>query len=388
MKTLADPVAGAAPLAPPRVTGRESARDFADRVVAPVADEVDRTERVSPAFFEHAAAAGLWATLVPEQFGGAGLDMAALGAVHEEVGRASSPLRNLLTVHNMATWAIGRWGDEGQQRRWLPAMASGEVLGAFCVSEPGGGAAMARVRAAAVREGGDWVISGCKKWITGGMSAGLLLVFALAQGGVVPFLVPRRTPGVAVRPITGMLGARGSLLAEITFDDARVPADALLGPERFADGAVMAHTLDVGRFTVAAGSVGILQGCVDACIEHANRRQPSGHVLSAYQLIRAKISDMVTSLAAARLLVEQAARSKDAGSPETVVDTWIAKHFAARAAASAASEAVQILGAEGCGPDSAVARYYRDAKIMEIIEGSSEIHQITLAAHVLRGRSA
>jgi len=361
-----------------------SARAFVERYVTPEADEFDRTERISPDFLANASQAGLWAALVSAEFGGLGLDMLTLGAVHEEIGKGCSSVRNLLTVHHMVSWAIGRWGSPDQRQRWLPAMAAGDVLGAFCVTEPGGGGALAHVASTARRQGDSWVIDGRKKWITGGVGAGLLLVFAAAEENVLAFLVPSGTPGVEVTPITGMLGARASMLAEIGLHSVTIPAEALLGPERFAKGAVMTHTLDVGRYTVAAGSVGILQGCLDACLEHANRNLPGGHTLGEYQLIRAKIAEMVTSVTAARLLCEQAGRTKDAGDPDTIIATWIAKFFASRAAAAAASESVQLLGAEGCGPESVVARYYRDAKIMEIIEGSSEIQQVNIAGHALR----
>jgi alkylation response protein AidB-like acyl-CoA dehydrogenase len=373
--------------APAKVIDRASARDFADRYITPVADEFDRIERVSPDLLADASSYGLWAALIPTEFGGLGLDMLTLGAIHEEIGRACSSVRNLLTVHHMVSWAISRWGSPDQRQRWLPAMAAGDVLGAFCVTEPGGGGALARVASTARRQGDSWVIDGRKKWITGGVGAGLLLVFAVADENVLPFLVPSDTPGVEVTPITGMLGTRASMIAEIGLSSVTIPAAALLGPQQFAKGAVMTHTLDVGRYTVASGSVGILQGCLDACLAHANRKLPEGHTLGEYQLIRAKIAEMVTSLAAARLLREQAGRSKDAGEPETIIATWIAKYFAARAAAAAASEAVQLLGAEGCGPGSVVARYYRDAKIMEIIEGSSEVQQLIIASHALRDRS-
>ncbi len=370
-----------------KVTDRASAHAFVNRYIRLEADEFDRTERVSAECMEQAAEAGLWGALIAPEFGGLGMDMLSLGAVHEEIGRGCSSVRNLLTVHHMVSWAISRWGTPEQRQRWLPAMAGGDILGAFCVTEPGGGGALAQVKSTARREGGNWVIDGRKRWITGGVGAGLLLVFAVADDNVLPFLVPCNTPGVKVTPITGMLGTRASMLAEISLTSVTVPADALLGPRKFANGAVMAHTLDIGRYTVAAGSVGILQGCLDACLEHANRELPGGHTLGEHQLIRAKIAEMVTSLTAARLLCERAGRSKDVGEPETIIATWIAKYFASRAAAAGATEAVQLLGAEGCGPGSVVARYYRDAKIMEIIEGSSEVQQLTIASHALRDRA-
>ena len=201
---------------------------------------------------------------------------------------------------------------------------------------------------------------------------------------MLPFLVPRTTPGVTISRIAGMLGSRASMLAEITFDGVQVGADALLGPERFAAGAVMTHALDIGRYTVACCCVGLIQAFLDACVRHATRELPGGGTLGQHQLVQAKIADMATSLRAARLLCQEAGRMKDSGEADTLITTWMAKYQASRAAAAAAADAVQILGAEGCGPGSVVARYYRDAKIMEIIEGSNEIQQLTIAAHVLR----
>jgi alkylation response protein AidB-like acyl-CoA dehydrogenase len=369
--------------APAQVTSRHSARDFALRCLTDRADEFDRTELVPVDVLDEMAAAGLWAALVPPAFGGAGLDMGTLGAVHEEVGRACSSVRSLLTVHGMVSWALSRWGSSAQQQRWLPQMATGEVIGAFCLTEPGGGSALARVATTARRDGDGWLIDGAKTWITGGQIAGLYLVFAATESAVLPFLVPRETPGVRVTPISGMLGTRASMLAEITFDDVRVGPEALVGPERFAPGAVMTHTLDIGRYTVACGSVGILQACLDACVEHVNRPLPGGGTLAEHQLTAAKIAQMATASRAARLICQEAGRLKDLGEAETIIATWEAKYFASTAAAAAANDAVQLFGAQGCAPGSAVARYYRDAKIMVIIEGSTEIQQLTISSHVL-----
>lgn len=362
---------------------RGSARAFVDRYVRGEADEADRAQRIRPETLGYAAEAGLWGVLVPPEFGGRGVDMVSLGEIAEELGHACTSLRNLFTAHTMVCRAIDRWGTDTQRSRWLAALAEGDAFGAFCLSEPGGGAAGAHVSTTARPAGAGWLIDGHKSWITGGQLAGLLLVFAQTGDGVLPFLVPRTQPGVRITPISDMLGARASMLADISFQAVSVDADALVGPSRFARGAVMTDALDIGRYLVARGCVGILRGCVDACVQHAHRPLPGGGTLADHQLIRAKVAQMAADHRAADLLCHEAGRLKDRGDHRTLITTWMAKYFASRAAASAASDAVQILGAEGCGPGSIPARYYRDAKIMEIIEGSTEIQQLTIAAHVL-----
>ncbi len=209
--------------------------------------------------------------------------------------------------------------------------------------------------------------------------ARLFLVFARAPGGVVAFLVPAEANGVEVEPIEGMLGTRAGMLATVHLREVALGSEALLGPEAFASGMLLTGVLDIGRLSVAAGSVGILQACIDACASYTTERRVGGVPLRELPLIRARISDMVTDTAAARLLYEEAGRLKDANDSGTIMATMIAKYFASTRAARHANEAVQIHGANGCAPESSVARYYRDAKVMEIIEGSSEIQQLTIA---------
>jgi alkylation response protein AidB-like acyl-CoA dehydrogenase len=330
------------------------------------------------------SAAGLWAPFLPTAAGGGGIDLLTLGAVHEEVGRGCSSLRSLLTVHTMVAWAIQRWGTGDQRERWLAPLAAGQLLGAFCLTEPEAGSDATGITTTAYRRGADWVLTGDKKWITNGQRADVFLVFARTGRGIAAFLLPRDAPGVEVVPIDGVLGTRSSLLAEVRLRDAVAGPDALLGPDGFTAGMVLTTVLDLGRYSVAAGSVGIVQACVDACAAYADRRRVGGVPLRDLQLIRAKLTEMVTDLHAARLLRERAGRLKDAGDPDGVMATFIAKYFASRAAARHAAEAVQIHGAAGCGPDAPVARFYRDAKVMEIIEGSSEIQQITIADEAFR----
>lgn len=372
--------------APPLTLAGDRARlrAFVDEHVVPHADSWDLAGAVPEEMLDRLGAAGLWAPFLPVEDGGAGLDMVSLGALHEEVGRGCSSTRSLLTVHGMVSWAVHRWGSPGQREQWLPALARGEQLGAFCLTEPGAGSDIQGITSTARRRGGDWVLTGTKKWITGGQRADVYLFFARTPAGIAAFLVPRRTPGVQVVPIDGVLGTRASLLAEIRLDEVVLAPDALLGPDGFASGMVATGVLDLGRYSVAAGSVGIIQACLDACAEYAQHRKVGAGRLRDLQLIRAKITDMVTDAQAGRLLYEHAGRLRDAGDEATLMATFVAKYFASRAAARHASEAVQVHGAIGLGPGHPAGRFYRDAKVLELIEGSTEIQQLTIAEHAFR----
>jgi alkylation response protein AidB-like acyl-CoA dehydrogenase len=366
------------------VRDRASARAFVDRYIAPYANEFERAGEVPEELLERIGAAGLWAPFLPAGSGGAGMDLVTLGEIHEEVGRGCSSVRSLLTVHTMVSWAVQRWGTPEQLDQWAKPLAVGRTLGAFCLTEPDAGSDAAGIRTTAVESGGGWVLDGAKVWITNGRRADLFLVFARAGGSVAAFLVPSSLPGVRVRPITEILGTRASMLAEISFEGVRLGPDALLGPVGFTAGMVLTGTLDLGRYSVAAGSVGIIQACLEASAAYTTRRTVGGSPLRNLQLIQAKVTDMVTDVRAARLLCAEAGRLKDAGEAATIMATWVAKYFASTAAAKHASEAVQIHGANGCGPDYPVARYYRDAKVMEIIEGSNEVQRITIAGEAYR----
>jgi alkylation response protein AidB-like acyl-CoA dehydrogenase len=382
MTTLA-----AAPASPDveAVVDRASARAFVDEHIGPYANDFERAGRLPEELIERMSQARMWAPFLPLELGGSALDLVRLGEIHEEVGRGCSSVRSLLTVHTMLSWALSRWGSTEQRQRWGQALAGGQTLGAFCLSEPGAGSDAAGIQTNSVRTADGWLLNGTKTWITNGQRADLFLVFARAGTSIAAFLVPRQTPGVEVRPIPEILGTRASMLGQVSFHDVELAADALLGPSGFSSGMVLTGTLDLGRYSVAAGSVGIIQACLEACASYTAQRTVSGSPLRDFQLIQAKITDMVTDARAGRLLVAEAGRLKDAGEPATILATWVAKYFASTAAARHASEAVQIHGANGCGGQYPVARLYRDAKVMEIIEGSNEIQRITIAAEAYRG---
>lgn len=362
-----------------RALDRQGARRFVEEHILPVVDGYDRAGRVPEDVIAALSAARLWAPFLPVDAGGDAVPFTVLAAIHEEIGRGCSSVRSLLTVHSMVAWTVDRWGDPAQRSTWLPALASGARLGAVCVSEPGAGSDTTNLTTRAVRTGAGWRLSGEKTWITGGQRADVFLVYAQTGAGLAAFLVPRDLPGVEVVPIDDMLGTRAALLATVRLDGVEAGPEALLGPDAFLSGMVLTGMLDMGRLSVAAGSVGIVQACLDACVGRASERTVQGTRLRDLQLIRAKVSDMVADVTAGRLLVERAAQFKDAGAPEAIMAGWVAKYFASVAAARHASEAVQIHGAAGCAPGSPVARFYRDAKVMEIIEGSTELQRLTIA---------
>jgi alkylation response protein AidB-like acyl-CoA dehydrogenase len=366
------------------VIDRASARAFAAEHIAPYGNDFEKAARIPEQTLELMSAAGIWAPFLPAEVGGSGVSMVTLGEIHEEVGRACSSVRSLLTVHTMLSWAVQRWGTAEQKDRWLPELAAGRTLGAFCLTEPDAGSDATGIRTSVEPAGDGFVLNGRKKWITNGQRANLYLVFARIGSSIAAFLVPRDNVGVSVTPIRDIMGTRGSMLAELSFSDVLLGREALLGPSGFTAGMVLTGTLDLGRYSVASGSVGIIQACLDACATYTTQRKVGGAPLRDLQLIQAKVSDMVTDVRAARLLVAEAGRLKDAGESATLMATWIAKYFASTAAAKHASEAVQIHGANGMGGDYPVGRYYRDAKVMEIIEGSNEIQRITIAAEAYR----
>ncbi len=311
--------------------------------------------------------------------------MITFGILNEEFGRGCSSLRSLLTVHSMVTYAIQRWGDRRQKETWLPRLATGEVTGAFALSEPNAGSDARGIETSARRCGDLFLLNGRKKWITYGEIADVYLLFAQYDGAVSAFLVERDSPGLQVRPVRGMVGTRASMIAELLLEDCQVPASNAVGRKGFGVASVTTSALDIGRYSVACGCVGIMQACFEASRRYTSERKQFDTYLKNQQLIQQMMTGMITNLRAARLLCYNAGYLKDIGAPNTIMETWIAKYFASTAAAKIASDAVQIHGANGCSSDYSVQRYWRDTKVMEIIEGSTQIQEITIANYGYQG---
>lgn len=356
-------------------------RAFVQREIMPFADQWDRDQCTPPEVIKKLRKEGYMGAALPKSVGGGGMDMITYGLLNEEIGRGCSSIRSLLTVHNMLSQAVFKWGSEKQKEAWLPALVTGERIGAFGLTEPNIGSNAAGVETSAVLDGDQYVLNGKKVWTTYGQIADLFLIFARHNGLATAFIVEKDRPGFAVKPITDMLGVRASMLAELHLNDCRIPRENLLGKVGFGFSHVGSHALDYGRYTVAWGCVGIAQACLDASYRYASERQQFGSYIKEYQLIQQMLTNMITNVKAARLLCLQAGYLKDISDPSAFMETSIAKYFASLIAVKAADDAVQIHGANGCGSAYSVQRYMRDAKIMEIIEGSTQMQQINIAKY-------
>ncbi|WP_432839329.1 acyl-CoA dehydrogenase family protein [Dactylosporangium sp. CA-092794] len=357
-------------------------RQFTATEIAPFANEWDRAGRLPRDIVVAMGRAGYLGALIPVEYGGSALDIIEFGLLNEALGVGCSSVRSVLTVHSMVSYAIARWGKPEERERWLPRMARGECVGAFALSEPGAGSDAARITTSARPDGDGYVLDGTKKWITYGQAADVFLVFARIDERITAFVVPRDSPGLTVVPIADMLGTRASMIAELRFDNCKVPGTALLGRPGFGLVAIAGPALEYGRYSVAWGAVGLLQACLEESLSYARQRHQFGSVIAEHQLIQRLLSDMATTVSAARLLCLQAGRLKETEHPDAVAAIWMAKYFASTGAFRAAADTVQIHGASGCLPTSSAQRMLRDAKVMELIEGSTQIQQIVISERV------
>ena len=371
-------------LTPEQTRYQEEFRAFVDQEIIPYAARFDQDERLPNEIIQKLARKGYLGSMVPKQYGGLGLDMITLGILNEEVGRGCSSVRSLLTVHGMVSLAILRWGAPEQRDYWLPRLCSGEIIGAFGLTEPGVGSDAKSITTAAELTGEDYQINGSKKWITMGQIAGLFLIFAKYGDKPTAFLVESNRPGFSRRPITGLLGARASMVAELQFDNCRIPRENLIGREGAGLTHVALSSLDYGRYTIAWGCVGLGQACIEESIAYSRKRKQFGVVLREHQLIQKMITEMVVQVKAARLLCCKAGYLKDTGDPDSIMETWIAKYFASTMLTQVTGHAVQIHGANGCCREYPVERYYRDARINEIIEGTTQMHEVLIATNAIR----
>jgi butyryl-CoA dehydrogenase len=360
----------------------ESAREFCDKEIAPRVRENDRAGRFDRELASKLGEIGYLGAPVAEQYGGRGLDYIGYGLIVEQVGRVDSSARTVVSVQtSLVCGSIERWGTEEQKREWLPRLCSGEALGCFALTEPDFGSDAASLRTRAKKTDSGWSITGNKMWISMGNVADLALVFAQTDPekkhkGLACFLVQTATDGYSSEEIHGKLGLRSSDTAEISLDEAAVPENAMLG--EIGDGFKVAMSaLDNGRYSVAAGCVGICDGCVDASVAFAKERKQFGVPIASFQLIQELIADMVVKRDAARMLVWRAGALKDRGVRNTV-ETSIAKYYATEAAVECANAAIQVHGGSGYVDDYPVERYLRDARVTTLYEGTSQIHKLII----------
>jgi butyryl-CoA dehydrogenase len=361
---------------------RETARDFTDNEIVERARENDRNEHFDLELVEKIAHQGFLGAIVPREYGGAGLDYLTYGLVVEEIGRGCSAMRTVISVQtSLVCSSILRWGTEEQKQRYLPKLCSGEWLGCFGLTEPDTGSDAANQRTRARKTDSGWVINGAKMFISLGNYSKVALIFAQtdpekAHRGLACFVVDCDQPGFQPQPIHHKMGLRGSDTAAISLDDVEVPDDAMLG--QIGDGFKVAMSaLDSGRYSVAAGCVGICQGCLDASVKYSKERQQFGRPIASFQLVQEMIADIKLQTDAARMLVWRAGTLKDAGKPNTT-ETSIAKLYATEAAVQCANTAIQVHGGSGYVDDYPVERYFRDVRVTTLYEGTSQIQKLII----------
>jgi butyryl-CoA dehydrogenase len=319
---------------------------------------------------------------VPQEYGGAGLDYITYAAVVEEIGRHDSAMRTVISVQtSLVCSSIMRWGTEEQKRHYLPKLCSGEWLGCFGLTEPDTGSDAANQKTRARKTDSGWVLSGGKMWISLGNHAKVAMIFAQTDPekkhrGLACFLVPTDSPGFSTQEIHGKMGLHGSDTASIALDDVEVSDDALMG--EVGEGFKIAMSaLDSGRYSVAAGCVGVCQGSLDHSVSYSKEREQFGRPIASFQLVQAMIADMRVQTDAARLLVYRAGHLKDTGRPSTT-ETSIAKLYATEAAQNCAHLAIQVHGGSGYVDDHPVERYFRDVRVTTLYEGTSQIQRLII----------
>jgi alkylation response protein AidB-like acyl-CoA dehydrogenase len=375
--TLTDPEIRAAMI--------DTVRAFIAKDVAPVALEFEHADRYPEAIVETMKSLGLFGITIPEEYGGLGLDLMTYIGVVEELAYGWMSLSGIVNTHTIAAHLIVHHGTEEQKQRWLPRMASGELRGCLSLSESDAGSDTRNIACRAVPDGDEYVITGTKMWVTNGERAGIVALAARTEEGISAFMVEKE-PGATFGGITvskniGKLGYKGIETVEMTYDDHRIPADALLGDAGRGLGYILG-ALEVGRINIAARACGVARAAFDAALSYAQERRTMGKAIAEHQAIQMKLADMATKLEAARLLTKNAAERKQSGQ-RADVEAGMAKLFASEAAFEIATESLRVHGGVGYTTELPVERYYRDAPLMIIGEGTNEIQRLVIARGLL-----
>ena len=373
-------------LTEPQIMIRDTARAFARERLAPCAAERDRDARFPDEALAEMGSLGFMGMLVPEEWGGAAADHVAYALAVEEIAAGDGSVSTIMSVHNsVCAMPILRFGSEEQKERFLRPMARGEMLGAFCLTEPQAGSEASAIKTAARRDGNHYVLDGTKQFITSGSTAKVAIVFAVtdpARGkkGISAFIVPTATPGYKVARKEEKLGQRASDTCQIVFDDCRITPDLLLGQEGEGYKIALAN-LEGGRIGIAAQALGLARAAYEHALAYAKERQAFGRRIVEHQAVAFRLADMATEIAAARGLILDAARLRDAGRP-CLKEASMAKLFASEMAERVASDAIQIHGGYGYLRDFPVERIYRDVRVTKIYEGTSDIQRLVIAREI------
>ncbi|MBI3127454.1 MAG: acyl-CoA dehydrogenase family protein [Candidatus Tectomicrobia bacterium] len=360
---------------------RQQAADFAAQKIAPFARQNDIEGRVPVEIIQEMGALGMFGGVVPEEYGGAGLDYIAFALLCEEIGKADSSVRTVLSVQiSLVAAPILKFGTEAQKKKYLPRLCKAEWIGCFALTEPDAGSDVQQIKTFARKTSAGWKLDGRKLWISNGGIAQLAIIIAQTERGnprgMAAFLVETSTPGFSSRDIHGKLGLRASNTAELVLDGVEVPDEALLGEVGQGFPVAMA-ALDNGRYSVAAGCLGIARGSLEASVAYAKERHSFGKPIAAHQMVQDMIARMVVDVDASRLLLYRAGELKNQGRPNTL-ETCIAKYYCTEAAFRCANDAIQIHGGMGYSNEYPVERYLRDARVATIYEGTSQIQKLII----------
>ncbi len=368
---------------------QDQVRKFVDAELAPVAPEIDKSGDFPWKSIKKMAELGLLGVVVPEEYGGSGFDFVSLAIAIEEISRVCASTGVIVAVNNsLVTYPILHFGNEEQKKKYLPVLCCCEKIGAFALTEPNAGSDVVALEATARLEGDHYILNGTKRFITNGGEAGIHIVFAytnkeLKHKGISAFIVERDTPGFTVGKHEDLMGIRATANCELIFEDSKIPKENLLGKE--GDGFKIAmNTIDVSRIDIAAQAVGIAQGALDEAVKYSKERKAFGQPLHKFQMIQSMFAEMATQIQAARLLTYYAGSCKDTGMARFSKESAMAKYYASDVAVSVTRKAVQIHGGYGYTKDYPVERMYRDAKILELYEGTSEIQKIVIARELVK----
>lgn len=367
---------------------RKMVRDFAQEQIAPIIEHMEETDEFPKDVVKQMGELGLMGIPISEEYGGSGMDFTSYIIAIHELSKVSATVGVILSVHtSVGTNPILYFGTEAQKQKFVPKLASGEYIGAFAITEPGAGSDAASIKTSAVRKGDHYVLNGSKIFITNAGEADTYIVSTktdpnAGSRGITTFIVEKDTPGFSVGKKEKKMGLHGSNTSELIFEDALVPAENILGAEGEGFKIAMAN-LDVGRIGIAAQSLGIAEAALEASIAYAKERKQFGKPIGAQQGLGFKLADMATKVEAAKLLVYRAAYLREQGLP-CGQESSMAKLFASKTAMEVSTEAIQVFGGYGYTKDYPVERYFRDAKVCEIYEGTSEIQRIVLSKHLLK----
>jgi alkylation response protein AidB-like acyl-CoA dehydrogenase len=361
------------------------ARRFAEDMIRPMAGELDREEHYPKEIIDELAKRRFLLASLPTVTGGLGLDPVYYGFFTEEIGKACCATRGLITVQSsLIGEALLRWGTKEQKTNWLPAIADGQKIGAFALTEPHIGSNAQGIQTAYERSGKEYVIKGRKKWISFGAIADFFILIASNDSEITAFIVERDRPGINIFPQKGLLASRATHIAEIEFNDVRVPQSNVLGKPGSGFVFIASSAIDHGRYSIAWAGVAIAQEALNNMVRYARERNQFGRKIAEFQLIQGMIGNAVTKTHAARALCIKAGEMRKSKDNDAVTETNIAKYFSSQVALEVATDAIQVHGGNGFSNSYPVERLFREAKVLEIVEGTSQIQQQIIARYGLR----